>query len=41
MRKTNHYRDREAGLAAALKAIAIVLAVGLLAVVAGQAGYPF
>jgi len=41
MRKTVHVRRREAGLAAALKAIAIVFAVGMLAVVAAQSGYPF
>jgi hypothetical protein len=41
MRKFNRGDDPEAGLVAALKAMAIVLAVAVLAVLAGQAGYPF
>ena len=41
MRKFNRGDDPEAGLAAALKAMAVVLAVGMLAWFAGQAGYPF
>jgi len=41
MRRTHQDRARQAALWAAAKAIAIVFAVGLLAAVAGQAGYPF
>jgi hypothetical protein len=39
MRKTIHDGEIRAGLAAAAKATAVVLAVGMLAVVAGKAGY--
>jgi len=39
MRRTNHEDDRSKGLSAALKVMAVVLAVGALAVVAGQSAY--
>ena len=41
MRKINRGDHPEAGLAAALKAMAVVLAVAMLALLAGQLGYPF
>jgi hypothetical protein len=41
MRRINRGDHPEAGLAAALKAMAVVLAVATLAWLAGQAGYPF
>jgi hypothetical protein len=39
MRRTIHDSEIRAGLAAAAKAAAVVAAVGMLAVVAGKAGY--
>jgi hypothetical protein len=39
MRRTIHDGEIRAGLAAAAKAAAVVAAVGMLAVVAGKAGY--
>jgi hypothetical protein len=39
MRTTRHDGELRAGLSAAAKAAAVVLAVGMLAVVAGKAGY--
>ena len=39
MRRTIHDGEIRAGLSAAAKAAAVVLAVGVLAVVAGKAGY--
>jgi len=39
MRRTIHDGEIRAGLSAAAKATAVVLAVGMLAVVAGKAGY--
>jgi hypothetical protein len=39
MRTTSHDGEFRAGVAAAVKAAAVVLAVGMLAVVAGKAGY--
>jgi hypothetical protein len=39
MRTTSHDGELRAGLSAAVKAVAVVLAVGMLAVVAGKAGY--
>ena len=41
MRKINRGDHPEAGLAAALKAMAVVLAVAMLALLSGQLGYPF
>jgi hypothetical protein len=39
MRRTNQVGGRDRGLSAALKAVAVVLAVGVLALVAGQSAY--
>ncbi len=39
MRRTNHGDERETGLSAAFKAMVVALAVGVLALVAGQAAY--
>jgi hypothetical protein len=39
MRRIIHDGEIRAGLSAAAKAVAVVLAVGVLAVVAGKAGY--
>ena len=39
MRRTIHDGELRAGLSAAAKAAAVVVAVGMLAVVAGKAGY--
>jgi hypothetical protein len=39
MRRTIHDGEIRAGLSAAAKAVAVVAAVGMLAVVAGKAGY--
>ena len=39
MRRTIHDGEIRAGLSAAAKAAAVVVAVGMLAVVAGKAGY--
>ena len=39
MRRTIHDGEIRAGLSAAAKAAAVVVAVGMLAVVAGRAGY--
>jgi hypothetical protein len=39
MRRRHHDRDRDRGLSALLKAMAIVIAVGMLVMVAGQSAY--
>jgi hypothetical protein len=39
MRTTSHGGELRSGMSAAVKAAAVVLAVGMLAVVAGKAGY--